>query len=240
MTRKIAPSKRRALIAMPPEQKVRIYSFQDAAAWEAAKARGYWTGDRQYVEDDWDREHDCSWLPQYDFMREMMAEKIEGYSGDYPMWGYLKKPNLRQARFYEEPVIYLVADIPRGRMVVSDYDLWHLPLNRAFCTWTEAEDEEIEKLYPTAKDRGITPEMKESWRRVLDLSDRTDPEVLRWCGSIDCLQACVDRIYLHEIVQARPFEGRVGRNRKPEPSRVPPVVAEAAPDSEKDSIPAAA
>jgi len=200
-----------ALMTMPPERKVRIYSIQDVHAWEAAKARGYWTGSKEYIEDELDREHDCSYLFQYDWMRGKMAERILGYSGDYPMWGYLKRPNLRQVPYVSDDTLFLIADVPRGRMLISDYDFWHMCLFKDYCTWTEEEEQRLEALGLAGKGTPLTPEKIETWDRILDLRERTDPEVVRWRRQPDSLQACVDRIYLDEVVVARPFIGRVGR-----------------------------
>lgn len=214
MIRSIAPSKRRALIDMPPDRKVRVYTFQDVAALEAAEARGYWTGDKEYVEDDFDREHGCTWLPRYDWMRTKMAEHIPGYTGDYPMWAYLTRPNYRQVPYYRDDVVVIVADIPRGRMLISDYDFWHLPLNNDYCTWTEEEDERLTALGLNVRGAPVTPEMMATWDRIFDLRDRTDPAVIAWRQQPDSLQACIDRIYLHEVVQVKRSVGRVGRYRR--------------------------
>jgi len=228
MPKKIAPSKRRALITMPPDRKVRIYSFHNVACQEAARARGYWTGDKDYIEDDFDRAHGISWLPKYDWMRGKMAESIPGYTGDYPMWGYLTRPNFRQAPYFSDDVVVLVADVPRGRMLISDYDMWHRPLNDDYCTWTEEEDERLEALGLSGRGAPVTPEMMESWDRIFDLRDRTDPAVVAWCQQPDYLQACIDRIYPHEVVSERRFVGRVGRYRRPDPCMVPKAGGKAA------------
>lgn len=197
---------------MPGSEKIRIYTLQDIGAWEAAQKRGYWTGDRDYILTD--RELEYSWVPQYDWMRRQMAKRIPGYSGDYPIWAYFYRHNMRQHPFQEDPTVMLVADIPRERMVVSDYGLWHMPLNEGFVSFSEAEDDALDDAHKAAghRRRQITPEKEENWERVLRIEKHEDPAVLDWIGRKDIFQTCIDRVYLDEIVSVTRQQGRKGRN----------------------------
>ncbi|RYD68580.1 MAG: DUF3841 domain-containing protein [Verrucomicrobiaceae bacterium] len=198
------------------EGTVRVYSFQSVGAHEAAQARGYWTGDLEYVEDDFDRQHGCGWKFQYDWMRDQMRFRVPSYSGDYPVWAYLRRPNMRQTPVFQSPTVKLVADVPRQRMLISDYDRWHTCLNNGYCADTEEEDEAVDRLRAekgfgrTARDAMSL----KSWERIFDLSDISDPAKLAWMGGQpNDLQACIDRIYPEEIVSIRPVTGRLYKNR---------------------------
>jgi len=211
MQKRIPSSKRRALIAMPPDRKVRIWTLQAAAAWEAAKVRGFWTGSAEHVDAGIDLGRRNSLRPQYEWMRRRMAERLAGFSGDFPIWAHLARPNLRQCPHFDSPTVLLVAEVPRGRMLVSDLRLWDsAPMTRSYCAWTKAEDDAFEG------EGGLAPAVVASWDRVFDIADRSDPEVIAWCGQADSLQACVDRIHPHEVILVRPVAGRVGRNARTE------------------------
>jgi hypothetical protein len=211
--KKIAHSKRRALMTMPGDETVTVYTFQHHGAWEAATARGYWTGDPAFIGEDDDRD---DWIFQYDWMREQMGKRLTDYSGDYPVWAYFKKPNMRQTQFFGEPVVLVEAEVPRSRMLISDFDLWHTPLNNWYCARTEAEADAYDARHaggtgPTYRN----PEIIASWDRIFEIGDRTDPEEIRWHGGQpNLLQACIDRIHPHEIRRVIPVTGRIGCNAK--------------------------
>jgi len=188
MTKPLALSHRIRLRDMDPEELVRVYTWQHVDGWEASKERGHLTGShgRPHEEDLWDG--------PYEWMRSAMAERIPGFSGDLPVWTWLKRENPRRAHWIRDRV-RIIADVPRGRMLLSDYELWHLPLNRGAICLTPEEDE----AYPhdTAGDA-----IMDTWHHVLDIVG--GPHRTRdWLGVPDTIQACVDRIGIDEIVSVR-------------------------------------
>lgn len=215
MTKKLSPGRRARLAAAGPDDLIRIWSIQDLAAQAAAEVRGYWSIDEGWYESQGLDEYghpNALHLPQYGYMREVMTERVPGYTGDYPIWGWLQRPNMRRWAYLGHDTVMLVADVPRSRMVISDYDVWHTPLNYGFCADTEAEDYGFDDLYPGMAHQGrITPEMRATWSRVFDLGPFTDPAILAWRGQSDRWQACIDRVYPSEVVRVTPVTGRLGR-----------------------------
>lgn len=144
-----------------------------------------------------------------------MAVRLPDYSGEYPVWAHLKRPNLRQTYCFAHPTVLVVADVPRERVLISDYDRWHSCLNHWFCSDTEAEDNEMERRWGRVGPgrANLSVEMVRSWERIFDLRDVTDPEQIAWRGGHpNVVQACVDRIFPHEVISVRPVTGRLGRN----------------------------
>jgi hypothetical protein len=193
------------LRAKQPDDLVRVYSFQSIAARDAAEAKGFWAGDAAFIDPDF--------RTPYAWMIEQMQIRIPGFSGDYPIWAYLRRPNMRQRR-YDEDAVLVVADVPRKRMLLSDYDGWHNPLYFWYWASTQEEMDRLEAagLQTFGCERDITPEMKKSWEAIFDLSERTDPDVIAYNGRLDTVQATIDRIYTHEIVRITRALGRIGRN----------------------------
>ena len=78
-------------------------------------------------------------------MRDQMADRIKGFSGDYPVWAWLKRPSAKP-----KPCRYrgtreenrIIALVPRSRILLSDYDLWHNPLNNGPVASSEEEYDE--------------------------------------------------------------------------------------------------
>ena len=193
-------ARRRRLLAKQPTDLVRVYSIQSFEARDAAAALGYWTGSVEHASKEWPE--------AYQWMHEQVVQRITLHSGDFPLWAYLSKPNMRRHK-YDDDAVMVVADVPRWRMLISDYDLWHYPLNVWYITESEEEDERLEKagVITAAANRVATPEIKKSWERIFDLErPKTD-----WLGGVRSFQACVDRIYPHEVVRVSPALGRLGR-----------------------------
>lgn len=199
---KTSKGRLRAIMAASPDARIRVHTFQAQAAWEAALRRGYLTGSG-----DFGTSVDDGFSEAYDWMRDAMARRLPGHTGDRPVWAYLGRPNLRQTGIFQAPTVLITADVPRARILVSDFHRWHCVLNGSRCSLTEAE---FDSAPPGG--RG-DPDVVASWERIFDLGDRTDPEILRWHGPANVLQACVDRIYVEEAVRVSVVRGRVGRNR---------------------------
>jgi hypothetical protein len=197
----------RRLLAKGPDDLVRVYTFQAAGAVEAASRRGYWTGDPGFAQE--------GYPEAYAWMVRQMAARIPGFSGDYPMWAYLRRPNMRHHEYDATPSFLVVADVPRSRMLLSDYDRWHEPLNVSYLTDTEAEMVALEDagLQTYAATRVATPEMQATWEGVFDLStEGWSPEKLAYWKRPNRIQASIDRIHPHEVVRISRVHGRRWRN----------------------------
>jgi len=115
-----------------------LYTFQPAEAIKAAKKMGYLTCYEEYARDAWNVcDNDDFWETQfkrpYEFMRKQMRKRLKNYSGEYPIWAYVDKPDLRcYRRDYKQNTLYLVLDIPDERVLLSCFDGWHWVLNNSY------------------------------------------------------------------------------------------------------------
>lgn len=183
-------SRRDALSRMHPNDMVRVYTYQHPDAWTAALRTGYLTGEGAPVDPDWDDIVGTA----YGWMRRAMSERIPSHTGDLPVWCWLKRTNPRRHRWTKGRV-RITALVPRGRMLLSDYEAWHLPLNRGAITLSEDDERQWDPHHGT-------PKVQETWHRVLDIVDRP-ADVAAWLGQPAVVQACVDRIRLSEITSVR-------------------------------------
>ena len=149
------------------------------------EAYGYLTGPIEDAVDEY-------FKPAYDWMRQQMAERLVDYTGEYPIWAWLKrcstKNKERKYRGTKEKV-RITAMVPKSRILLSNYETWHSPLNNSPCVRTEAEFDTFHG--------DPTP----TWTSVFDFTPPTDPNEVYWCGSGKYyrVQACIDRIYPNEI-----------------------------------------
>ncbi len=202
------------LMSLPGDALVRLYSYQGQAGWDRAEALGYWSGNPETIHEDGEQ----GWGPAYDWMRERMAERVPDFSGDYPMWGWTKRPSTKpKPRKYRgtSDAIRLTVLVPRERIVFSDYDAWHSVLNRGLNCATEEEWDAHSEAWPyhwSMQDeeykRGYLASIEPSWHRCLEFQPNSDPRAIYWSGSTNHfrVQACVDRFHWNEIVGVRRFD----------------------------------
>jgi hypothetical protein len=216
--KKISETLRRKLIGAAPDERVRVWCLVRASDWAAAQARGHLTLGADFSAIDLGYPEEMAHLtehdrPAADWIKGKMAERVAGFSGDYPLEAFPTRPNGRQWSFLVDPFVLVTADVPRGRMLVVDYDLFVYILNYWYIARTEAEDDAFEEKFGERFNgpAGMTPEMIETWEQVFDLRKRTDPAEIAYIGACTTAMCFVDRIQLSEVVHVAPFQGRRGR-----------------------------
>lgn len=199
MTKPIAQSRIREFVDADPEELIRVYTYQAPEAWKAAQKRGYLTGSHNHP-------NDVSWDEPYEWMREQMAKRIPDFSGDLPVWAWLKRENGKKR--VRDPYTRLIALVPRKRILASCYDLWHHPLNNWFIATTEEEDKNYDQRWPKyighGEDSQHQKEVELHWEKIFDLREARTGYTLKNYGVLERIQLCVDRIYVNEIVGIRP------------------------------------
>lgn len=163
-----------------------------------------------------------------------MEERVEGYGGRPPIWCWLEKPDMRGiwgpggVR-----VVRAALEIPAERVLVSDFELWHVPLNNNYLARSDAEDRAFEDEenrrgfwrarhetpsgWWTSPDSDYPSDLRErvlrSWERVFP--DRWgELDESEWYGVGDGrdrrLQACVEEIRPEDVVRQERFVTRRG------------------------------
>lgn len=94
-------------------------------------------------------------------------------------------------------MVLLTVEVPISRTVTSDFMAWHCVLNNCYLPVDEAEAEWREDNPPTQE------EIEASWERVFYAEILSD-----YITDRDPLQVCIDRVYLPEVLDVRPFIAR--------------------------------
>ena len=153
------------------------------------------------------------WKMQYDWLVKQMINRIgERPSGvSYPVWawykweGIRKKPDLRCERWGNgwkgERFVCMEIDIPEKDVLLTDFDAWSIILLDALISYSEEEDEYLEKIY-----KSLSPEkqkmMKEkNWEKVFDIS----PFDNTWICRGNSVQATFWELKRKQIKEVRPF-----------------------------------
>lgn len=189
-------SRRRALADMPDDRPVRVYTYQEPAAWAAALARGYLTGEDVPDEQRW-TDYEAAYL----WMRSQMSERLQSHSGDLPVWCWLRRRNPRNTAWIGGKV-RITAVVPRGRMLISDHVLWEGILNGGPIMLDEGSWDAWH-----AAEAALRPPASSTWGEVFTITDRADVD-LGWIRNAETLQACVDRIMIREVVDVRLMQSR--------------------------------
>ena len=183
---------------------MRIHTIQSSHAWQAFQQRGFLRCDAKSV---WG-EHKAA----YDWMRSQMAKRIPGYGGGYPIWAwYQPREDLRSWRHqWKEPSVLLIVEVPEERVLLSDFDAWHMVLNTGYLPLTEEESDYYENhVLPPGRyadmPRQYQATVETSWERIFDLEALSRSPLWTVEGQDPYIQACIEYIEMTEIVKAKPF-----------------------------------
>lgn len=169
-----------------------FWTVQRKQAWEQFQLNGTMSGNRSFM-DDW-------WATKYQWMMEQMRKRIKGYGGKYPVWVWTERPDLRQSALLSRGTegVLLKLELPPEKVLLSDFDAWHIVLNEGYVGLSEQELD----LYYNDKETPITAQ--ESWERIFDL------QAVRWdseCGEYQT-QGVVEEIKLSQVLHVKPFIAR--------------------------------
>lgn len=161
----------------------------------------------------------------YDWLCAQMEQRglVRPAPSCYPIWAWQQcygkgksKPDLRSHLFKSwaktERHVLFTLDVPDTDVLVSSYDLWHMPLNYSFL----GPEQEVDAFLARAQAKGFNPykeipltdaelheQMVASWEQIFDL-DRC--LVLLESEPEHCpVQATFWELRLDQVLQAREF-----------------------------------
>ena len=151
-----------------PETLIRLWTFQTKKDYAKALEIGKFIGNEwtPYYE-----QEGIGFRRAYDWMRQQMSQKINNFSGHRPIWAWIKRPSTRRIA---NDTVLISALVPKCRILLSDFDPWHIILNN--CTI----DDTTERVAPF--------ETSATWEKIFDLDRRC------------YVQACVDGLNVNEIL----------------------------------------
>lgn len=105
----------------------------------------------------------------YDWMSEQMEIRIGDppQSVSYPIWawytweGVCKRPDIRRAGYAMPgtPIVLLTLEVSPNRVLLSDFDMWHIVMGGHYIALDEKDDEGF---------IGGVNEIRASWERIFD------------------------------------------------------------------------
>jgi hypothetical protein len=124
------------------------WTIQTYDAWITANETGVLMGKKAFVDD--------SYLNSYSWLMKQMEIKVPRYRGEFPVWLFQHKPDLRYSGYLPKGTrsVLLKVDLEPESYLVSDFMTWHLVLNNI--TFTK-DDDGLENIGK-----------EESWERIFD------------------------------------------------------------------------
>ena len=145
----------------------------------------------------------------YQWMEKMAAKLIKDWKvTSRPIWTWTTKPDLRNYRFIKVPrspkeqeFVLIELEVPEDKVLLSDFDMWHLPLNNSPITYTE-------KQWDRVKGNLSQKEMEKTWERCLIRTDKYfdkfDP---KWVGEKSSkVQGIINCLKIEQIIGVKSFK----------------------------------
>ncbi|WP_343344856.1 DUF3841 domain-containing protein [Terrisporobacter petrolearius] len=124
---------------------MKFYTIQTLEFWENNKNNKYLENDYKYVTEEW--------VTPYKWMYKQMCERIEEVDSSM-IWVWTNRPDLRHSGYSDrgDECVLLELELDESQVLLSDFDMWHLPLNDI--TVDMYDNENIDK--------------EKSWERIFD------------------------------------------------------------------------
>ena len=165
------------------------WTIQTLDKWKEVQKLGYLTGDRNYISEDF--------VGPYEWMMEQMKERLPKYRGEYPIWLWIERPDLRRSGHLAKntQTVLLKIELEESDVLLSELQAWHIVLYHSFF-YLEFEDE----------DRAYTEdEMRKSWTYIFEIE--TLKRYPDW-GPDVTLQGVTGKIHLKQIQLKKTFIAR--------------------------------
>lgn len=157
---------------------MRLWTMQPVAVYEEIMNTGTYICNPNKV-------GEPSFLDRYDWLNGKLNEVDQRPENvNYPVWAWYrfdgkeKKPDLRHSCYGPrgEKMVCLELEVPGEKVLLSDFDLWHFPLNGWWldeCFFDEYSEEDYDKNHEWFKSLSTEEQdaLKEkSWEQIFDIT----------------------------------------------------------------------
>jgi hypothetical protein len=177
-------------------QKIKLYTIHPVVVLETLERETCLRGKASLADEDF--------FDAYHWLMLQMSKRIPDYRGGTPLFAWVEKPPFNEYREYVPAGglgVCLEINIPRERILLSDFHLWHCVLNNWHLGLTNKEEERWERNRSTKQHRQA---MKKSWDRIFDLSLTSSSQGF---GVKNPVQATFEYFRFNEVVSVEYFIG---------------------------------
>ena len=184
---------------------MRLWTIQPIKVWNEIQNYGVYRCNPVLTTLDMDDEY--KWM-----IRKMVDRTGPPPEGvQYPVWAWYKqngkyhKPDLRSARWGygpgDEDYACIEIEMPAEKVLLSDFDVWHIILNYGLISETEEEDRKQEALFDAMDSEHQALYRDKNWERVFDIS----PLHNDWITRGEWIQATFWELQKEDIRSAKFF-----------------------------------
>ena len=198
---------------------MKLWTMQTRDVWESLQRAGVFRCDTALCWMAADFPHAYAWLSRE--MTKRVGPPPQGV--DYPVWAWYmqngrhKKPDLRSERWGygpgDEDYCCIELEIAPERVLLSDFDEWHIVLCNGLISDTEEEDVAQEALYESLSDEEKIAYKEKNWERVFDISPLNN----NWTTRGEWVQATFWELRREDVRAVRFF--RTGKYKRPPEAR---------------------
>lgn len=160
-----------------------------------------------------------SFLDRYHWLNKHLNKKDPKPNGvEFPVWAWFrfdskeKKPDLRHSCYSTrgEKMVCLELEVPDGKVLLSDFDLWHFPLNDWWLDecfhdgYNEDEYDKNQKWFKSLSDEEQREIKEKSWEQIFDI----EPYENDWIRKGEYVQAVFWVLKKEYVKRAQYFVAR--------------------------------
>jgi hypothetical protein len=200
---------------------MKLWIIQKKEVWENLIKNGVYSATDSFIQEDF--------VLAYEYMLKQMRKRIGAASCQncYLIWAWYqymdenkKKPDLRYSGHLEKGAhgVLMELEIDSSEVLLSDFELWHYPLNYWYLPVSEEEgnrfDSKIEsegfdyyKEKPI-RDKYYHNKIEESWDKIFDIDWFDEKFEISWRRKDKSIQATFWELKLEQVKNVRFFIAR--------------------------------
>lgn len=192
---------------------MQLWTMQPVEVYEILMQDGVFRTDPQKVDMP-------EFLTAYDWLNQYLERKTEKPATvSYPVWAWYrfngkeKKPDLRHSCYGRrgEKMVCLELEVPDNEVLLSDFDLWHFPLNNWWLDidvfqddYTEEQYDESHRWFDSLSKENQQKEKDKSWQKIFDI----EPYENDWIAKGKYVQAVFWELKLEYVKKVQFFTAR--------------------------------
>lgn len=192
---------------------MRLWSIQPIEVWNELQTKGYYRCEPSkacFIYDEKSNFRDqYIWLVKQ--MKQCIGDPPQGVY--YPVWAWYifdsknKKPDLRQCGYREpgEQSVCIEFEIPKEKVLLSDFDGWHLVLGNSYYIrgGSAEESDSIDIWLDSLSEEERNKETEVSWQGIFNNPVESD-----WCPVGQYVQATFWELRMDQVIKVQFFKAR--------------------------------
>ncbi|MGE7021663.1 DUF3841 domain-containing protein [Solibacillus cecembensis] len=165
------------------------WTIQVMEKWKDVQNVGYLSGSAEYI---WEE-----FVEPYEWMMMQMKNRLPNYAGEYPIWLWTERPDLRRSGHLAkgEKGVLLKVELDERDVLLSEFQAWHIVFYNAYLDLDVNEDDHDYSL----------DEIHKSWELIFEIEMLKRSE--GWGGTLH-LQGVTGKVMANQMKLVKTFIAR--------------------------------